>query len=117
MKIYLSTPVTSRPEKTYEEQYKAAEKRVAEMKEIFRTKHNGPEKVYSFVSFADIVPPWNCTEAEAMGRCIKAVIECDAILMDIGHDYSRGCSVELFTAITYGKKALCVTASNKIEAL
>ena len=103
MKIYLSTPVTSRPEKTYEEQYKAAEKRVAEMKEIFRTKHNGPEKVYSFVSFADIVPPWNCTEAEAMGRCIKAVIECDEILMDENWLNSRGCRLEAEAASLYKK--------------
>lgn len=44
--------------------------------------------------------------AEYMGNDICTLLKCDAILMchDWNHSRSRGCRVELFTAITYGLK-------------
>ena len=40
-----------------------------------------------------------------MGHDIETLLNCDAILMcnDWDHSGSRGCRVELFTALTYGK--------------
>lgn len=43
--------------------------------------------------------------ARYMGHDIETLLNCDAILMcnDWDHSGSRGCRVELFTALTYGK--------------
>ena len=113
MRLYISTPINGRREATFEQKYAAAKARVEQIKREFGDWLSRYDKI---VTTFDINPP-GTSEEEAMGRCIQAVIECDAIVMDIGHEYSRGCSVELFTAIIFGKKALCVTAGNTIEAL
>ena len=112
MKIYISTPVNGRSEATYPLKRSAAKLRACEIESMMR-KQYPQAQIYSF---ADIVPHY-CSEAGAMGRCIHCLIECNAIVMDLGHEYSRGCSIELFTANAYGKKAYRVTEDNTIESL
>lgn len=114
MKIYLSTPVTSRQEKTYDEQYKAAVVRTKTMADFWKACRTNREKPDHLVSFADVVPPWNCPEAEAMARCIQSVLTCEAILMDEGWQRSRGCLLEFMAALLY-KKEIYYVRDDEIE--
>lgn len=100
MKIYISTPVNARSEKTFAEKYEAANMRVSEI--IGRLMPTYPDA--EFVSFADVAPLGECTEAQAMGRCVQAVMDCDAVFEDImadGFCMSKGCCVEGYVARMY----------------
>ena len=102
MRIYISTPVNARPEKTFAEKYAAASKRVEEIKCELRTR--GYEDA-EFVSFADVAPLGECTEAQAMGRCVQAVMESDMCLVDDSNEEgfanSIGCRIEAFVTYHY----------------
>ena len=39
MKLYIATPINARPEQGFRNKYKAAQKRVRELKEIIKTDH------------------------------------------------------------------------------
>lgn len=102
-KIYISTPVTSRPEATMREKWDAAKARVEELKK-YRITREDLRCYEQTVSTFDI-NDFGCSDAEAMGRCLQAVIECDAILYDyneIKHE-SRGCRAERAIATIYNK--------------
>ena len=106
LKIYLATPVNGRQEATLKEKREAAYKRVKEMSELIRRKHPDAE-LHS--SFDDDISPiggvvWS--EAGIMGLCVMRVMECDMVVMDSGWQVSRGCTVESFVAIQYGKNVL-----------
>lgn len=99
-KIYISTPVNARAEKTFAEKYEAAKKRVSEIIGHLKDKYPDAE----FVSFSDVAPLGECTEAQAIGQCVQAVMECDVLFCDImaeGFYKSKGCRVECFVARTY----------------
>ena len=103
MKIYISTPVNARAEKTFAEKYEAAKKRVSEIIGHLKDKYPDAE----FVSFADVAP-LGCSEAEAMGRCVQAVVGCDRLIVDSSSDVlyeSKGCRIEVIVAKMYHKPA------------
>ena len=101
MKLYIATPINARPEQGFRNKYKAAQKRVRELKEIIKTDHRFYG--YSFVSSFDVNKSQNISEAIAMGNCIQAVIECDAIYLDHAWQSSKGCNLEYRAAKIYDK--------------
>lgn len=102
MKLYIATPINARPEQGFRNKYKAAQKRVRELKEIIKTDHRFYG--YSFVSSFDVNKSQNVSEAIAMGNCIQAVIECDAIYLDHAWQSSKGCNLEYRAAKIYDKE-------------
>ena len=100
MKLYISTPINARSEATFQEKYEAARKRVEEMKEQLPSIY---QECYDIVSSFDLNPLGTYTEEQAMGRCIQAVMESDAILLDDGWATSQGCCLEFRTAEIYNK--------------
>lgn len=108
MKVYIATPVNARKEKTIEAKRKAAYKRVQYLTEEVQKQFEDAEVHSSFD--LDIAPIGvrnpNWTEPEIMGRCVRRVMECDAILVDWNYQHSNGCSVEHYTALVYDKKVI-----------
>jgi hypothetical protein len=103
MKVYISLPVTSREEKTRHEQVEAAKKRVEFLKgylDNFVSFGDNPE----FVSVFDLDYSEDLTEAVILGRCVTAVLDCDAIYVDLGWRNSKGCTLEYLAARTYQKR-------------
>ena len=101
MRIYISTPINARGEKTFAEKYECAKKRVFEI--IGQLKSKFPDA--EFVSFADVAPLGECTEAQAVGKCIQAVIESDYVIIDdsdlMALGLSFGCKLEQKAAFLY----------------
>ena len=102
MKLYIATPINARPEQGFRNKYKAAQKRVRELKEIIKIDHRFYG--YSLVSSFDVNKSQNISEAIAMGNCIQAVIECDAIYLDHAWQSSKGCNLEYRAAKIYDKE-------------
>lgn len=103
MKIYIATPVNGRKEKTLSEKLNEAFRRVRLMGSYLLNFHNDAE----FVSVFNIAPPSTlkeCSEEYIMGRCIEMVIEADMIVLDDGWESSRGCTIERYVAMQYGKQ-------------
>ena len=100
MKIYISTPINGREEQTFALKYAAAKKRV---KDIMETLSRNPEYAYAqFISTFDINPIAEIlTEAEAMGRCIQSLLECDKVYFDRNWRRSKGCTAEFYVAMNY----------------
>lgn len=101
--IYVSTPINGRSEKTRQAKMEAAGKRMEELRQMLQKEYPQARIVVPF----DVVPPKDdITEAVALGRCITALLECDAIYDD---DFlecrSKGCRLEYVTAQIY-KKAI-----------
>ena len=101
MRIYISTPINGRAEKTFAEKYEGAKKRVSEI--IGQLKSKFPDA--EFVSFADVAPLGECTEAQAMGKCVQAVMESDICVLDNvnikAFRKSNGCYLETIAAHIY----------------
>lgn len=114
MKIYIATPINNRPEKTMEERLKAARERIEQIAQYMRearTIVQGSKntlRTAEYCSTFDVNPiGCNHTEAEAMGNCIRLLLECDAIIIDKGMAiHSKGMWVEYYTAKTFGKGIL-----------
>ena len=101
-KIYISLPITSRKEPTIQGRVRAAEKRCELLKRRIATAEAfaGWEIVTPF----DVAPVGTeKTEAEILGGCVQAVLECDAILLDRDYTESRGARLESEAAAIYGK--------------
>ena len=110
MKIYIATPITNRPEATMEERLKAAKERVEKIAQYMREERRpvtdgDPLRTAEYCSTFDVNPiGCNHTEAEAMGNCIRLLLECDAIMLDKGMAiYSKGMDAEHFTANAFSK--------------
>ena len=105
MKIYIATPVNARKEETLEEKRLAAYYRMCEIRKQIHAKLPDAE---FHSSFDEHIAPINkeCRKSEAMimGECVTEVMECDMIVLDWGCADSKGCNVELFTAIQYCKE-------------
>lgn len=103
MRIYISTPINARAENTFAEKYECAKKRVSEI--IGQLKSKFPDA--EFLSFSDVAPMGECTEAQAVGNCIKAVIESDYVIIDDSDlnavNTSLGCELEKKAAYLYAK--------------
>lgn len=107
MKIYIATPVNGRKEKTLRAKLEAACMRVAIMLAYLCKWHEDAE----FMSVFDIGTPRELemnteqmTEAYIMGQCVEMVIDCDMIVLDDGWESSRGCTIERYVAMQYGKQ-------------
>lgn len=89
MKIYISLPITGREEDAREhaDLIKSALSR------------NGHEVVNPF----DIYCGKNPTYADYLCNDLRALADCDAIMMCDGWQYSRGCRIEHFFASEFGK--------------
>ena len=103
MKVYISLPVTSRDEPTKHEKIVAAKERVEFLKQyLYNFVHFGDNP--EFISVFDLQYSEDLTEAVVLGRCVTAVLDCDAIFMDLGWQHSNGCTLEYIAARTYQKR-------------
>ena len=104
MRMYIATPINARPEKTLAEKKRAARHRVNLLKEIIR--EDGRFGDYDeLVSTFDISTIGSrTTEEQAVGMCVTAVRESDAVYLDHGWNASRGCNIEYRAARIYGKR-------------
>lgn len=109
-KIYISLPVTSRKEPTIKERVQAAEKRC-------RCITSRLQRLKAFAGW-EIVTPFDIapadttkTEAEILGGCVQAVLECDAILLDYDYTESKGARLEAEAAALYGKQVYVVVVN------
>ena len=105
MKIYIATPVNARKEETLEEKRLSAYDRMCEIRQQIHALLPNAE---FHSSFDEHIAPINkeCSKSESMimGECVTEVMECDMIVLDWGYLDSKGCRVEEFTAIRYGKE-------------
>lgn len=100
MRIYVSTPVNARRESTFEKKRLAAYYRAETLRAYLQEEYPDAEVVTPF----DNLPlKRQFDEPTAMGVCIKAVLECDTILLDRGWTASKGCNLEYRAAKLYGK--------------
>ena len=100
MTLYIATPINARPEETFGEKFRGARERVQELK----VRLQADERFRTFddmTSGVDVCPLGGFTEAKAMGRCIQAVLESDAVYMDDGYETSKGCLLEYDTCRRY----------------
>jgi hypothetical protein len=102
MKLYIATPINARKEQGFRNKFKAAKQRVKQLKAIIGSDY----RFYGFelVSSFDVNNSDSLSEAVAMGKCIQAVIECDAIYLDHGWQSSKGCNLEYRAAKIYDKE-------------
>lgn len=109
-KIYISLPVTSRKEPTIQERVEAAEKRCRYI--TARLKRLQAFAGWEIVTPFDVAPAGTSkTEAEILGGCVQAVLECDAILLDYDYTESRGARLEAEAAALYGKQVYVVAVN------
>lgn len=109
-KIYISLPITSRKEPTIQERAEAAFKRC----ELLKRRIAGVDafKGWDIVTPFDVAPAGTeKTEAEILGGCVQAVLECDAILLDYDYTESKGARLEAEAAALYGKQVYIVAAN------
>lgn len=104
MKVYISVPINGREEETFEKKYIVAETRA---KTIIERLRKLPEyKDAEFVTTFDINPLGSVTEAQAMGRCVTALLESDVVFFDVREPQyfanSKGCNFEQELATDYG---------------
>ena len=92
-KVYLSLPITGRP---LEEAMAYARM----MKEELQLQ--GCEVITPF----EVCPNNEEPYSRLMGRCIEALLECDAAYFCIGWQRSKGCMAEFEIARIYGKETL-----------
>lgn len=103
MRVYIATPINAREGGSMEQKLAAAQERIRHLKQVLKGMNmfSGCE----FFSTFDIPrdPNADNTEARAMGDCITAVLNCDAIYLDKGWLQSKGCNLEYRAAKIYGK--------------
>lgn len=100
MKIYIATPINARKEPTFTEKREAAARRAKMLKAYIQGEYPDAEVVTPF----DVIPTTQqVAEPEAMGICIKTLLESDTILLDRGWTASKGCNLEYRAAKLYGK--------------
>lgn len=103
MRIYVSTPINGRKEPTFKEKWEAARRRAIMLKAYLREEYPDAEIVTPF----DISTIGSTTtEEQAIGMCITAVLESDAILFDRGWTASKGCNLEYRAAKLYKKEII-----------
>lgn len=103
MRIYVSTPITSRKPEKWGDKWNEAYASVLDIERRMRAMK--PEYACAdFVSTFSFNPAAGISEAEAMGNCIQAVLMSDMVVMDDGWQRSLGCQLELKAAKLYGKE-------------
>ena len=101
MRLYIATPINGRKERTMIEKVEEARHRVDVIKKVLADDENF--NGYEFFSTFDLPHDDETTEARAMGDCITAVLNCDAIYLDHAWQTSKGCNLEYRAAKIYGK--------------
>lgn len=103
-RLYIATPINARQEKTLEEKKRAARHRINYLKEIIRD----DERLQAYddlTSTFDISTIGSrTTEEQALGMCVTAVLQSDAIYLDHAWQSSNGCNLEYRAAKIYGKQ-------------
>lgn len=103
MRLYIATPINSRTERTFAEKKLAAKHRINLLKEII-SEDERFQKYDELVCTFDISTIGSMTsEEQALGMCVTAVLESDAIYLDHGWNGSNGCNLEYRAAKIYGK--------------
>ena len=92
-KVYVSIPITG-------EDYNDQRNRAFTVGT--RLTQKGYDVVTPFGVVRDVTTPYS----EAMGECVAALLECDAIYLCNGWQKSKGCNAELQVAIIYGKEVM-----------
>ncbi len=102
-RVYISLPINSRREKTFQEKRIAAALRCERLKRVLH------RKAASLGFKVDFVTPFDAnlvnediSETEALGRCITSLLGCDVLYQDHGCITSRGCCLESMAANIYG---------------
>lgn len=103
MKLYIATPINSRTEKTMEDKKRAAKHRVNLLKELISSdmRFRQYDQLVSTFDIKQIIS--TTTEEVALGHCVTAVLQSDAIYLDHGWNGSNGCNLEYRAAKIYGK--------------
>lgn len=104
MRLYIATPINARKEKTLEEKKRAAKHRINLLKEILSEDSRFSEYKELVSTFDISTIGSRTTEEQALGMCVTAVLESDAIYLDHGWGGSNGCNLEYRAAKIYGKK-------------
>ena len=94
-KVFISLPITSRPEKSMEERIAEAKKEAWLMANVFRKE--GYEPITPFDVTKD-----GMAEAQCIGACITALLECDYVYFCFNWEKSRGCRIEHLVAEEHG---------------
>lgn len=119
MKIYIATPINSRPEHQMIDKMFGAKDRVKEIVAAMRKSKMKLLAEAQFYSTFDINRiAHNVNESKAMGNCVRLVMDCDAILLDDEMDSkhpSKGMHIEETVAETYGKEILHYHGSTPID--
>lgn len=92
-KVYISIPISG---ENYNDQRNHA----------FVVATNIAQKGYEVVTPFDIVKSPHTPYSEAMGMCMKELLECDAICLCKGWRKSKGCTAELQIALVYGLEVM-----------
>lgn len=89
-KVYISLPISGH-------NLDDVRKRIQEASELLRAKGHIP------VSPLEVQTDLNAPYSELMGNDIKALLECDAIILLDGWENSKGCRLEKYAASLYHK--------------
>lgn len=123
MKVYVQVPVTGREWKEALREADALSEKVTaaghEAVNPLRLMDNGQSGA------PETMAPTREATARAMGRCVEALLGCDALLLhpaavDTGEcptevRYSKGCRTEALAAITYGLRVLTLSEEGRLE--
>ena len=94
-KVFISLPITSRLEPTMEERIAEAKKKALIMANVFR------EEGYEPITPFDVTTE-GMTEAQCIGACITALLECDYVYFCFNWEKSRGCRIEYLVVEEHG---------------
>lgn len=89
MNVYISVPMTGRTVKEVEADIKQAKK-------DFPFNKKGTKYISNLIEFKAEIDP-----ATALGNAIESILSCDALYACPGWKESKGCRVEIATAILY----------------
>lgn len=99
MKIYITTPIAERSEKTYQEKLNGALERINSIKGHFKAAHGVQiVDVVTCITEEKISPSEPDFEALMMGKRVQTVIKCDAVYLDLGWMNSPDCLLEFHAA-------------------
>ena len=93
-KVFISLPITSRPEPILEERIAEAKKEAWLMANVFR------KEGYDPITPFDVTKD-GMTEAQCIGACITALLECDCVYFCKYWFNSRGCRIEKYVSMEH----------------
>lgn len=129
LSVYVQVPVTGRP---WAEALREADARCRAVEAAghvavnpLRLAGDGANGADGADEAPETMAPTREATARAMGRCVEALLGCDALLLhpaaaDTGEcpteeRYSKGCRTEALAAITYGLRVLTLSDEGRLE--